>query len=92
MVDDHPKNAELLEAYLVPEGYDVITAYDGVEALGKVEQEGPPDIVLQDVMMSRMDGYEVCQKMKEDEATQFVPIVIVGMDELTDTRACLDAA
>jgi len=84
VVDDHPQNVELLEAYLVPEGYDVITAFDGIEALEKVE-EGPPDIILLDVMMPRMDGYEVCKKMKEDEATRFIPIVMVtALKELED--------
>jgi two-component system alkaline phosphatase synthesis response regulator PhoP len=56
VVDDHPQNVELLEAYLIQEGYDVITAFDGIEALEKVE-EGPPDIILLDVMMPRMDGW-----------------------------------
>ena len=84
MVDDHPQNVELLEAYLIPEGYDVITAFDGIEALEKVA-EGPPDIVLLDVMMPRMDGYEVCRTMKEDEATRFIPIVMVtALKELED--------
>ena len=84
VVDDHPQNVELLEAYLIPEGYDVITAFDGIEALEKVE-EGPPDIILLDVMMPRMDGYEVCKKMKEDEATRFIPIVMVtALKELED--------
>lgn len=84
VVDDHPQNVELLEAYLIPEGYDVITAFDGIEALEKVE-EGAPDIILLDVMMPRMDGYEVCKKMKEDEATRFIPIVMVtALKELDD--------
>ena len=84
VVDDHPQNVELLEAYLIPEGYDVVTAFDGIEALERVA-EGAPDIVLLDVMMPRMDGYEVCKKMKEDEATRFIPIVMVtALKELED--------
>lgn len=91
VVDDHPQNVELLEAYLVPEGYDVVTAYDGVEALERVE-EGAPDIVLLDVMMPRMDGYEVCRKMKEDEETRFIPIVMVtALKELDDKIESIEA-
>jgi len=75
----------------MPEGYDVVTAYDGVEALEKVE-EAPPDIVLLDVMMPRMGGYEVCQKMKEDEATRFIPIVMVtALKELEDKIKSIEA-
>jgi two-component system, sensor histidine kinase and response regulator len=85
VVDDHPQNVELLEAYLIPEGYD------GIEALERVE-EGAPDIVLLDVMMPRMDGYEVCQKMKEDESTRFIPIVMVtALKELEDKIKSIEA-
>lgn len=91
VVDDHPQNVELLEAYLLPEGYDVTTAFDGVEALERVE-ESVPDIVLLDVMMPRMDGYEVCQKMKSDEATRFIPIVMVtALKDLDDKIKSIEA-
>jgi two-component system sensor histidine kinase/response regulator len=91
VVDDHPQNVELLEAYLIPEGYDVITAFDGLEALEKVA-ESPPDIVLLDVMMPRMDGYEVCRQMKDDEATRFIPIVMVtALKELEDKIKSIEA-
>lgn len=76
VVDDIPENVELLEAYLVPEKYNVVTAYNGIEALERV-QESPPDIVLLDVMMPQMDGFEVCQTLKNDPKTQFVPVVMV---------------
>ena len=76
VVDDIPENVELLEAYLIPEKYDVVTAYNGIEALERVK-ETPPDIVLLDVMMPQMDGFEVCQNLKNDEQTQFVPVVMV---------------
>jgi signal transduction histidine kinase len=76
VVDDIPENVELLEAYLVPEKYRVLTAYSGVEALEKA-QETPPDIVLLDVMMPQMDGFEVCRTLKNDPKTQFVPVVMV---------------
>lgn len=76
VVDDIPENVELLEAYLVPEKYNVVTAYNGIEALEKVK-ETPPDIVLLDIMMPQMDGFEVCYALKNDAKTQFVPVVMV---------------
>ena len=76
VVDDNPQNIELLEAYLVPEHYDVIAAYDGAEALDRVS-ETPPDIVLLDIMMPNMNGYEVCKILKNDVKTQFIPVVMV---------------
>ncbi len=91
VVDDHPQNVELLEAYLLPEGYEVATAFDGVEALERVE-ESTPDIVLLDVMMPRMDGYEVCQKLKSDEETRFIPIVMVtALKDLDDKIKSIEA-
>jgi two-component system, sensor histidine kinase and response regulator len=76
VVDDIPENVELLEAYLVPEKYRVVTAHNGIEALERAK-ETPPDIVLLDVMMPQMDGFEVCQILKNDPKTQFIPVVMV---------------
>jgi len=91
VVDDNPQNVELLEAYLVPEKYDVVTAFDGVQAVERVE-EGLPDIVLLDVMMPNMNGYEVCKKLKEDERTRFIPIVMItALKELEDKIRSIEA-
>ena len=60
VVDDIPENVRLLEAVLVPRGYDVVTARDGLEALELVESE-KPDLILLDVMMPGLDGYAVCR-------------------------------
>lgn len=76
VVDDIAENVELLEAYLVPEKYDVITAFNGIEALEKIRKI-PTDIVLLDVMMPQMDGFEVCKILKTDPHTQFIPVVMV---------------
>ncbi len=76
VVDDQPLNVELLEADLLAVGYDVITAYDGLSALEKVRAENP-DLILLDVMMPGMDGFEVCRRLKSDEETVLVPIVMV---------------
>jgi two-component system, sensor histidine kinase and response regulator len=76
VVDDIPENVELLEAYLIPEKYHVVTAQNGLEALERAK-ESPPDIVLLDVMMPQMDGFEVCSILKKDPRTQFIPVVMV---------------
>ncbi len=91
VVDDNPQNVELLEAYLIPEKYEVVTAFDGVEALEKVK-EFPPDILLLDIMMPRMNGYEVCKTLKDSEETRFIPIVMVtALKELDDKIQSIEA-
>ncbi|MEM6781938.1 MAG: PleD family two-component system response regulator, partial [Pseudomonadota bacterium] len=76
VVDDILPNVKLLEAKLTSEYYDVLTATSGKEALEKVKTESP-DIVLLDVMMPEMDGFEVCQIIKEDNDTSHIPVVMV---------------
>jgi len=76
VVDDQPLNVELLENDLQEYGYDVITAYDGATALEKMELE-QPDLVLLDVMMPGMDGFEVCRRIKGNQETILTPVVMV---------------
>jgi class 3 adenylate cyclase/CheY-like chemotaxis protein len=76
VVDDVPTNIALLEAVLVPRGYDVVSASNGNEALEVVARERP-DIVLLDVHMPGMDGYAVCRHLRADPETQFLPVVMV---------------
>src|SRR5581483_3912379 len=76
VVDDAPTNIRLLEALLVPQGYTVISATSGAQALEKVASE-QPDLVLLDVVMPGMDGLEVCRRLREDPATRLLPIVMV---------------
>jgi signal transduction histidine kinase len=76
VVDDEPENRMLLEEMLIAEGYQVVTAVDGLEALAKVGADAP-DLIFLDVMMPRMDGFELCRKLKADPATWFIPVVIV---------------
>jgi adenylate cyclase len=86
VVDDDPQNAELLEAYLTRMAdYEVAIARDGQEALERVGAE-PPDLILLDIMMPRMDGYEVCTRLKKDPSTQFIPIVMVTALRGTEER------
>ncbi|RKY92859.1 diguanylate cyclase response regulator [candidate division KSB1 bacterium] len=76
VVDDIAINLELQKAYLTAAGYEVIEAKSGQEALQKVRDE-KPDLILLDVMMPKMSGYEVCKILKNDPETQFIPIIMV---------------
>ncbi|MFA5593476.1 MAG: PleD family two-component system response regulator [Micavibrio sp.] len=76
VVDDILPNVKLLEAKLMSEYYEVITATNGEQALEKVENHSP-DIVLLDVMMPGMDGFEVCARIKNNPATAHIPVVMV---------------
>jgi len=84
VVDDEERNLRLLEAMLIPLDYEVILARDGVEALEKV-WETSPDVILLDIMMPKMDGFEVARKLKENEETSIIPIVMVtALKEVED--------
>ena len=76
VVDDIPENVRLLEAVLVPRGYEVLTAMSGEEAMRLVE-EHDPDLVLLDVVMPGMDGYAVCRSLRANEATALLPVIMV---------------
>ncbi len=76
VVDDEVKNVKLLEALLLPRGYTVVKAYNGEEALRQVQQE-QPDLILLDVMMPLLDGFEVCKRLKENDETRLIPVVIM---------------
>lgn len=76
VVDDQPPNIRLLEAILAPRGYDVLPASSGEEALALLEQS-EVDLVLCDIVMPGMDGYEVCRAIRERPATAYLPVVMV---------------
>ncbi|MFA9477983.1 response regulator [Phycisphaerales bacterium AB-hyl4] len=87
IVDDNEQNVELLQAYLETLPCHITTASDGIEALQYIEDpdKPTPDLVLLDVMMPRMSGFEVCRKLKEDPATRTIPIMMVtALNELGD--------
>lgn len=91
VVDDVPANIKLLEAKLTNEYYDVITAKDGFEAIAKTK-EHKPDLILLDVMMPGMDGFEVCQKLKEDKEVSHIPVVMVtALSEKSDRLKGLES-
>lgn len=91
VVDDVPPNVKLLEAKLTSEYFDVLTAFSGPEALEIIGREHP-DIVLLDIMMPGMDGFEVCRRIKADPATAHIPVVMVtALDQASDRVAGLEA-
>jgi two-component system cell cycle response regulator len=91
VVDDILSNVKLLEAKLTAEYFEVITAFNGLECLARMD-EGAPDIVLLDVMMPGMDGFEVCRRIKSNPRTAHVPVVMVtALDQPSDRVAGLEA-
>ena len=91
VVDDIPANVKLLEARLSAEYFDVATAYSGAEAL-TVAERAECDIILLDVMMPDMDGFEVCKKLKSNPATHHIPVVMVtALDQPSDRIKGLEA-
>ena len=76
VVDDNPDNVELLAKRLAAAGYRTCEAYDGEEALARVAEE-EPDLVILDVMMPKLDGFEVCRRLKTQEATRGIPVIML---------------
>ncbi|MGB7161377.1 MAG: response regulator [Tepidisphaeraceae bacterium] len=84
LVDDNVQNLELLQAFLESLPVRLVTAFDGVDALEKVA-EHKPDLILLDVMMPRMSGFQVCKKLKSDPQTRDIQILMVtALNELGD--------
>jgi two-component system cell cycle response regulator len=91
VVDDILSNVKLLEAKLTAEYFDVVTAFNGLECLARIA-ETAPDIVLLDVMMPGMDGFEVCRRIKSNPKIAHVPVVMVtALDQPSDRIAGLEA-
>ena len=84
IVDDNSQNVELLLAFLESLPVKLITAFDGIDALEKVARHHP-DLILLDIMMPRMSGFQVCRKLKSDPATKDIQILMVtALNELGD--------
>lgn len=91
VVDDVPANVKLLEVRLLAEYFEVLTAYSGAEAIETCENS-KVDVVLLDVMMPEMDGFEVCRRLKNDPATSHIPVVMVtALDQVSDRIRGLEA-
>ena len=76
IVDDTPANVHILQTRLAASGYDIVTATDGEAALAAV-RDTQPDLILLDVMMPKMDGFEVCRRLRSDVSLPFIPIIMV---------------
>lgn len=93
IADDNVQNCELLDAYLTESGedYTMATAVDGQDTLAKVA-EFQPDLILLDVMMPKLSGYEVCQRLKDDAETRAIPILMVtALNEIGDIERAVRA-
>jgi len=91
VVDDHEQNLELIQAYLEDFGCRVRVSADALEALSMIEADAP-DLIILDVMMPRMSGYQLCTKVKADPATRDIPIVMVtALSEVSDVERAVES-
>jgi CheY-like chemotaxis protein len=91
VVDDLPQNLELVEALLAPLGYCIATASNGTEGLRKAKEE-TPDLILLDVTMPGLDGYEVCRRLKADAETACIPVLMLtGLSGREEMLRALEA-
>ena len=86
VVDDEPDVVDLLERTLKGEGFEVVSAYDGIGAID-VACNDRPDLILLDIMMPMMSGYEVCAQLKSNPTTQDIPVLCVSSAHTSDARA-----
>ncbi len=90
VVDDNQQNLELLQAYLEDIDCRAVPATDGPEALDIVAKE-PPDLILLDIMMPKMSGFEVCRRLKNDPKTAEIPVIMVtALGELGDIEHAIE--
>jgi len=90
IVEDNPQSAELLQAYLEPLETDVRVAVDGIDAMRCIEEQ-VPDVILLDIMMPRMSGFEVCRKVKNNSQTRDVAVLMItALNETGDIERAID--
>jgi two-component system, OmpR family, alkaline phosphatase synthesis response regulator PhoP len=91
IADDNPTNVELLEAYLSERPCEIAVAVDGRDTLDKVAQFNP-DLILLDIMMPKLSGFEVCKTIKDDPATKNIMVLMVtALNELGDIERAVNA-
>ena len=91
IADDNTQNADLLEAHLDGTGYDTRVVYSGEDALAAA-RDWPPDVILLDVMMPKMSGFDVCRQLRTAAATKDVSVLMVtALDEPTDIEKAVNA-
>ncbi len=84
LADDEEDIKTVIKLYLESKGYDVVTSYDGLDTLDKVKAE-KPDLILLDIMMPVINGFEVCKQLKADENTSHIPIVMLSAASQADS-------
>lgn len=84
IADDEEDIKTVVKLYLESKGYDVVTSYDGLDTLDKAKAE-KPDLILLDIMMPVINGFEVCQQLKADEETKQIPIVMLSAASQADS-------
>jgi CheY-like chemotaxis protein len=91
VVDDNTQNLELLQAYLEDMDCETVPARDGLQALEIISREAP-DLILLDVMMPKMSGFEVCRRIKNDPKTSDIPVIMVtALNEFGDIERAIDS-
>ena len=91
IADDNEQNRELLDAYLADEDYEILMANDGQETMEVVDAQ-QPDVILLDIMMPRMSGYEVCEQLKADPEKRGIPVLMVtALNEMGDIEKAVKA-
>jgi PleD family two-component response regulator len=91
IADDNPQGAELMEAYLGDAGYELRTAADGEQTLQQVAA-WQPDVILLDIMMPRLSGFEVCKRLRADPATRDIGVLMVtALDQPSDVERAIEA-
>ena len=91
VVDDEAYIVHILEFSLGMEGFEVVTAFDGEEAIVKAERE-EPDLIVLDIMMPKLDGYETCRRLKTTDKTKHIPIILLSAKGRSmDQKVGLDA-
>jgi CheY-like chemotaxis protein len=91
IADDNPQGVELLEAYLGDQDYETRTAADGEETLRRV-RDWHPDLVLLDIMMPKISGFEVCKRLRADPATRDIAVLMItALDQPSDVERAVEA-
>jgi len=91
IADDNEQNRELLDAYLAEEGYEILMSTDGQETVDVINAQ-QPDLILLDIMMPKMSGYEVCEQIKANPETRDIPILMVtALNEMGDIEKAVKA-
>ncbi len=91
IADDNEQNLELLVAFLEDLGCEIVTAGDGEQALAAIAAS-PPDLILLDVMMPRVSGFQVCKRVKADARTRSIPVIMVtALTEVADAERAADS-